>query len=252
MRATWGLEGRGWDEWAPVVSRYLGVITELDHNIGRVLDSLERLGIAGNTLVIYSSDHGDMCGDHGTTDKHGVMYDAVVRVPLMMRLPGVIPAGTVRDEFVVNSIDFASTFCDVAGAEPPRTLQGLSLLPLARGEVGATGDGKWPREDVFSTYHGNQFGAYSQRMVRDRRWKYIWNATAEDELYDLENDPGELVNLALGGGHDAKYKNELTRLRKRLVAWMEETDDTLLNKWTRDQIELGRIVSDDGPWPPGS
>ena len=81
-------------------------------------------------------------------------------------------------------------------------------------------------------YHGNQFGLYSQRMVRDRRWKYVWNATAEDELYDLQSDPGELRNLAT----DPAHKAELSRLRQRLVAWMEETKDKLLNVWTKPQL----------------
>ncbi len=81
-------------------------------------------------------------------------------------------------------------------------------------------------------YHGNQFGLYSQRMVRDRRWKYIWNATAEDELYDLETDPGELYNLAL----DQTYRSVLKHLRQRLVAWMETTSDRLLNLWTKEQL----------------
>ncbi len=81
-------------------------------------------------------------------------------------------------------------------------------------------------------YHGNQFGLYSQRMVRGRRWKYIWNATAEDELYDLETDPGELYNLAL----DQTYRSVLKHLRQRLVAWMETTSDRLLNLWTKEQL----------------
>jgi len=68
--------------------------------------------------------------------------------------------------------------------------------------------------------------------VRDRRWKYVWNATAEDELYDLESDPGEINNLAADTDHLA----ELTRLRQRTVAWMEDTDDLLLNPWTRKQL----------------
>ena len=81
-------------------------------------------------------------------------------------------------------------------------------------------------------YFGNQFGLYSQRMVRDRRWKYVWNATAEDELYDLATDPGEINNLAT----DATHRDELTRLRQQLVVWMQTTHDPLLNGWTRAQL----------------
>jgi len=237
MRATWGLEGKTWDDWAPVVAHCLGVISELDANIGRVLDALDARGLAENTLVVYSTDHGDMCGSHGMVDKHGIMYDDVVRVPMIARLPGVVRAGSTCDAFVSNVIDLGATFCDLAGAEPPPGAMGLGLRGLFE-DPAAT----WPREDIYSTYHGNQFGGYSQRMVRDHRWKYIWNATAEDELYDLESDPGELVNLATEGTHGA----ELSRLRGRLVSWMEQTDDGLLNHWTRAQLLKGRKLSDRG------
>ena len=88
------------------------------------------------------------------------------------------------------------------------------------------------RPDIYTTYHGNQFGLYSQRMVRDHRWKYIWNATAEDELYDLLTDPGEITNLAA----DPAYAVEGQRLRQRILAWMEETNDRLLNPWIRQQL----------------
>jgi len=232
MRATWGVEGMGWDQWAPIVSRYLGVVSLLDSQIGRVLDALDRLGLRDRTLVVYSTDHGDMCGSHGMVDKHYVMYDDVVRVPLIMRWPGVVPAGRTVTDFASNAIDLPSTFCEAAGAVCPSTFQGTSLLGAAAG-TGATG-----REDIFATYHGNQFGSYSQRMVRDRRWKYVWNATALDELYDLEADPGELTNRI----DDPACSRELRRLRKRVVAWMETTGDTLLNQWTRGQLEDGRVV----------
>ena len=230
MLATWGVLDMDWEDWAPVVARYLGVISLLDHEIGRVLEALDRLGLAEDTLVVYSSDHGDMCGSHGMIDKHYIMYDDVVRVPLFMRWPGVIPAGTTTDAFVSNSIDLPTTFCNVAGAPAPETFMGRGLILIACGRDDDA------RQDIFATYHGNQFGAYSQRMVRDRRWKYIWNATAVDELYDLETDPGELRNRA----HDPACAAELTRLRQRLVAWMEQTDDVLLNGWTRTQIEEAR------------
>ncbi|HEY65623.1 MAG TPA: sulfatase-like hydrolase/transferase [Caldilineae bacterium] len=229
QRRTWKVDGWTWDDWAPVVSRYLGEITLMDAQIGRVLDALDRLGLAENTLVIYTTDHGDLCGGHGMIDKHFIMYDDVVRVPLIMRWPGHIVPGSRCDAFVAHSIDLATTFCEVARVSVPETFQGLSLLPLMAGEPDNG------RQDIFATYHGNQFGLYSQRMVRDRRWKYVWNATAEDELYDLESDPGELHNLAA----DPAYRDELARLRRRLVAWMEETGDPLLNSWIRVQLLEG-------------
>jgi arylsulfatase A-like enzyme len=232
QRRTWEVDTWTWENWAPIVARYLGEISLLDAQMERVLDALERLGLAGNTLVIYSTDHGDLCGGHGMVDKHYVMYDDVVRVPLIARWPDRIVPGCTCDAFVSHSIDLASTFCDVAGAEIPATFRGQSLLPLF---AGSQENG---RDDIFSVYHGNQFGLYSQRMVRDRRWKYVWNATAEDELYDLETDPGEVLNRAT----DRACTDELARLRRRVVAWMETTRDPLLNGWTRAQLLEGRSV----------
>ena len=227
---TWKLDGWTWDDWAPIVSRYLGEISLLDAQVGRILDALDRLGLADDTLVIYTTDHGDMCGGHRMIDKHFIMYDDVVRIPLFVRWPGHVPAGRVCDAFVSHFIDLPGTLLELAGVPVPETFQGQSLVPLLLGETDDTG-----REDIFATYHGNQFGLYSQRMVRTRRWKYVWNATAEDELYDLETDPGELHNRAL----DPACADVLARLRQRLVAWMEETDDKLLNGWTRPQILEG-------------
>jgi len=85
---------------------------------------------------------------------------------------------------------------------------------------------------TFAMYHGSQFGLYSQRMVRDARWKYVWNAAAEDELYDLARDPGEIVNLATA----PDSRDELRRLRRRLVEWMEPGRDPLCNGWLKPQL----------------
>lgn len=231
QRRTWQIEHWTWADWAPLVSRYLGCISLIDAQIGRLLDALDELGLTGDTLVVYSTDHGDLCGAHGMIDKHYVMYDDVVRVPLVARWPGRIAVGSTCGAFVSHSIDLARTFCEAAGASVPGTFQGQDLLALCKGEIEA-------RQDIFATYHGNQFGLYSQRMLRDRRWKYVWNAVAQDELYDLANDPGELNNLAT---HSA-CGEELRRLRHRLVAWMEEVGDPLLNVWTRTQLLEGLSV----------
>lgn len=222
QRIAWGVEGWSWERWAPTVARYLGEVTLLDAQIGRILNTLDELGIAANTLVVYTSDHGDMGGSHGMMDKHFVMYDDVVRVPLICRWPGRIAAGARTPAFVSSGIDLARTLCELAGSPVPPGYAGRSLLPVFAG--GSNG-----REDIFAMYHGSQFGLYSQRMVRDARWKYIWNATAEDELYDLAADPGELQNLA----SFPAYAGELQRLRRRAVAWMDQIGDPLLNGFTR-------------------
>ena len=233
QRRTWQVDGWNWEDWAPVVARYLGTVTLLDAQVGRVLEALERLGLAEDTMVVYTTDHGDMCGSHGMVDKHMVMYDDVIRVPLIVRWPaGEVTQGTTCEAFVSHALDLAATFCEVAGISIPETFRGQSLLPLLAGDRSAA------REDIFAAYHGNQFGLYSQRMVRDARFKYVWNATAEDELYDLEDDPGELVNRAT----DAAYATVLSEKRARLVEWMEETEDPLLNGWTRRQLLEGLSI----------
>lgn len=232
MRHTWRVHNFSWSDWAPAVARYLATITCLDYAIGLVLTGLDQRGLRERTFVIYSADHGDMCGSHGMLDKHHVMYDDVVHVPLILRWPGTLPPNTRCDAFVSNVIDLAATFCDVAGIPAPATFAGQSLLPLARGDVNAP-----RRSDIFASYAGNQFGAYSQRMIRDARWKYVWNPVAEDELYDLATDPAELHNRA----SDPACAHELARLQARLLWWMEHTHDRLLNPWTRTQLSGNRI-----------
>jgi arylsulfatase A-like enzyme len=214
-----------WERWAPVVAYYLGVVALIDHQVGRILAKLDSLGLAKQTLVIYTSDHGDLCGGHGMIDKHYVMYDDVMRVPLIMRWPGHLPVGRSEDAFVTSALDLATTFCAAAGVEAPETFRGRDLIALANG-------GKPQRDQVFGSYHGAQFGAYSQRMVRTREWKYIWNPTAEDELYHLAVDPGELHNRSV----DPACADILRTLRGELAAWMTETGDPLLNEWTRRQL----------------
>jgi arylsulfatase A-like enzyme len=177
-------------------------------------------------MVIYTADHGDLCGGHGLIDKHFVMYEELVRVPLLVRWPNGLPANTVCDAFISSALDVATTICTVAGITPPNSFAGNDLVAELKQPT---------RADIFSAYYGNQLGLYSQRMVRDRRWKYVWNATAEDELYDLDQDCGEIVNLA----GDSAYHAELMQMKAKLLAWMERTKDRALNLWTRRQLTSG-------------
>jgi len=227
QRRTWGVDGWTWEQWAPVVSRYLAEITLLDQHIGRILDELDRLGIADNTLVVYTTDHGDLCGNHGMMDKHYMMYDDVVRVPMVMRWPGKLPAGEVCDEFVSHELDLAASICKIAGLDIPESFEGIDLLPVLSGGQ-STG-----REDIFSQYFGCQFGLYHSRMVRDRTWKFVWNATAQDELYNIEDDPAEMTNRI----DDPEARDVLARLRARMIHWCESTGDLILNEFTRPMLQ---------------
>lgn len=226
QRRTWGVDRWTWKEWSHVVSRYLAEITLMDRQIGRVLDELDRLGLRENTLVIYSTDHGDFCGGHGQMDKHFAMYDDLLRVPLIMRWPGMLPTGRVCEEFVSHEIDLAATISQLCTGSVPDKYMGVDLLPVAQGMCGTE------RQDIFAQYQGTQFGLYSQRMLRDRRWKYVWNLTAQDELYDLLSDPAELHNLA----QQPEYGDQLMHMRGRMIPWMELIGDPILNEFTRVQL----------------
>lgn len=229
---SWGIEDWTWKDWAPLVAQYFGDISLLDSQVGRILGELQRLGLDRNTVVIYTCDHGDLCGAHRMFDKHYVMYDDVVKVPLVIRWPGVVAPGTVVDDFVIHTLDLAATLCELAGQDAPEAFQGRSLAPALKGQP------RQPRSDVLAMYHGNQFGLFTQRMVRNRQWKYVWNATDRDELYDLENDPAELVNRA---AQDSS-REVLAQMRRRLHQWMVETGDPLNNAWIRRQLLQNRKV----------
>jgi arylsulfatase A-like enzyme len=225
---SWGIEDFTWEDWAPTVALYYGIISQVDDAIGRILDTLDRLGVTNNTLVIYTADHGDMCGGHRMIDKHYIMYDDVVKVPMAIRWPGIVKEGSICSEFVYNCLDLPPTMLEVHGIEPKDFFYGRSLMPLLRGE--SMDD--W-RNEVVSTYNGQQFGLYTQRMLRNNRWKYIWNLTDVDELYDMENDPDELNNLI----YDEKSKGLLSTLRKQLYDILMKEDRRLVdNLWIRKQL----------------
>ena len=214
-RQRWGCDDWSWDDWQPIVARYLGEIALLDHHVGRLLDVLDALGIADDTLVVYSTDHGDFCGGHGMMDKHYCGYDDILRVPLIARGGGFSGGGTC-DRFVCHEIDLARTLLAAAGVAVPASFAGRDLRGEARGE----GEG---RPDAFSQYAGTQQGWCDQRYLSDGRWKYIYGPATGNELYDLAADPGEIDNRI----DDPACAAELARLCGRMTAWMAEVGDKL-------------------------
>jgi arylsulfatase A-like enzyme len=222
---NWCLEHWTWNEWSVYLSGYFGIIAQVDDAIGRVLRLLEQRGLMKDTLIIYTTDHGDAAGSHRMIDKHYVMYEEETHVPLVLRWDGVIPAGSVCRDFVSHFLDLPPTLLELLGMPVPEVYQGLSFLPQLQGRPAEN-----PREFAFSSYNGQQFGLYCQRMIRDRNYKYVWNATDTDECYDLENDPFEMNNLA--------YQNEDSELcrkyRKKVHEVFAELNDPLVTGlWNR-------------------
>jgi arylsulfatase A-like enzyme len=224
---SWQIQDFTWEDWAPIVSRYYGIISQVDDAIGKVLETLVQFGAADGTVVIFTSDHGDMCGSHRMMDKHYILYDDVVKVPLIIKHPGMGPA-QIREEFVYNMLDLPPTLLDMLDLPPPSFFHGRSLLPLLNRE--AVED--W-RTDIVSTYNGQQFGLYTQRMQRTAKWKYIWNTTDIDELYNLEQDPAELTNLIYEERHAELVREYRKTLYERLF---KEGDGLVQNEWIRNQL----------------
>jgi N-sulfoglucosamine sulfohydrolase len=226
----------------------------LDQGIGAVLNGLYELGLADRTLIVCTTDHGLAFPGAKAT-----LYDRGTGVMLIMRGPGGFAGGKVYDA-MVSQLDIYPTLCELAGAEKPSFLQGTSLLPLVHDDVEAIHD------EVFTevTFHA----AYEPtRAIRTERWKYIrrfdenrhpvlancddsaskeilvgagWadQEVAAEQLYDLVLDPNELRNLAGERGH----AEVLAGLRRRLTAWMEETDDPLLEGPV--PVPPGAVVND--------
>ena len=194
---------------------YLATVQSVDDNVGRILDYLDRNGLARNTIVIYTSDQGFFLGDHGMFDKR-FMYEESLRMPFLVRWPAVIRPGARIDAMALN-VDFAPTFLEAAGLATPLEMQGRSLLPVLRGRT----PGNWRTSMYYRYYHDP--GDHNTRQhygVRTLTHKLIYYWTKDQwELFDLVNDPTEMNNLYGQPGHEritAELKAELVRLKKAL------------------------------------
>ncbi len=201
------------------IKDYLRCIASVDDNVGRVLDYLDESGLAENTVVFYTADQGFYLGDHGWFDKR-FMYEESLRMPLMVRCPKHIKAGSTSDEIVLN-LDFASTFLDIAGVEVPADMQGESIRPILQSKT----PGNW-RKSMY--YHYYEYpGAHSVKRhygVRTGRYKLIhfYRDIDEWELYDLEKDPREMKNVYA----DASYANIVKELKTELKQLRKKYKDT--------------------------
>jgi arylsulfatase A-like enzyme len=229
-----GLEGDALRKWAYqlYIKDYLRCIQSVDDNVGRLLDYLDSEGLAKNTIVIYTSDQGFFLGDHGWFDKR-LMYEESLRMPFLVRYPGVIQPGSVNDAMILN-IDFAETFLDYAGVKPPADMQGRSFRAILEGHT--------PRNWRTSMYYRywmhntNDHHVPAHYGIRTRKWKLIYyygkplgmkGANPPDtepdwELFDMENDPREMRNLY----HDPKYAGIVKQLKAEMEKLQKEVGDS--------------------------
>lgn len=171
---------------------YYAMIGLLDEQFGRILDHLTALGLADDTLVVYTSDHGEMLGDHGLLLKGARFYEGLVRVPLILRLPGA--AAGLRSDALVQLTDIAPTLLDLCGVGRPSRLEGRSLLPIARGEADPRRHRDFVRAEYFDALE-LPAGTHATMYRTERRKLVVYHGRPFGELYDLTNDPWEFGNL---------------------------------------------------------
>ncbi len=208
---------------------YLACVASVDENVGRLLDWLDRNGLADNTIVIYTSDQGFFLGEHNLFDKR-FMYEESLRMPFLVRWPGRIKPGSVGDAMVLN-VDFAPTLLAAAGVTTPADMQGRSFLPVLEGRTPKD----WRTSMYYRYYHPGHHNVAAHYGIRTDRYKLIYfNKLNQWELYDLKTDPREMRNLYADPAHAATVKRleaELQRLKKEL-----KDDDRFADKLPPDDV----------------
>jgi arylsulfatase A-like enzyme len=212
-----GLTGEALKKWKyqRYMRDYLACVEAVDDGVGRLLDYLDKNGLAENTIVIYTSDQGFFLGDHDWFDKR-FMYEESLRMPFLVRWPGQVKAGSTSTKMILN-VDFAPTLMDAAGLKVPADMQGRSFVPLLRGE----NPKDWRTSMYYRYYHYPQDHRVQPHYgVRTDQYKLIYfNKINQWELYDLKKDPHEVKNVYADPAYADKVKElktEMYRLKKEL------------------------------------
>jgi arylsulfatase A-like enzyme len=200
-----------WEEahFRDYIRRYYGYCAYIDQQIGRVLDTLTECGLDDNTIVIFTSDHGDLIAAHGFIYKMDTCcYQELANVPFIIRAPGMTEPGSVT-QCLTESVDILPTLVDLLGLPEVSEVQGKSFRKvLASPNISF-------RDRVFIHWNGPSFINF------DGQWKYALHSRSEtDELYSLQEDPGEIKNLAM----DPKFKEMLKKKRWEIYDWLQATD----------------------------
>lgn len=209
-------------EHREALRHYLAYCTYVDSLFGEVLKAMEETGELDDTLVLYTSDHGDYAAEHGLWCKGLPCFRGAYHIPAVMRWPGGIQNRGRAVDALVSTADFAPTFLEATGVPVDRSMTGRSLIPFLRDEPPPR---DW-RGAIFTQTNGNELYGI-QRSVSTRKWKYVYNGFDYDELYDLDADPGETKNLA----SDAKYRDVIHEMCHRLWRFAFEHKDVAINDY---------------------
>jgi arylsulfatase A-like enzyme len=210
---------------------YLGSISSVDDNVGRLLDYLDDNGLSDNTIVVYTSDQGFYLGEHGWFDKRFI-YDESFKTPLLIRWPNAIKPGTTEDEMVQN-LDFAQTFLEAAGIKAPEDMQGESLMPLLKGD-----NDRWDRKAVYYHYYEYPSVHMVKRhygiVTKEYKLAHFYYDVDEWELYDRKNDQKEMKNVY----NDPEYAEIVVKLKIELEALRVKYKDSkdLDEKYIRESL----------------
>jgi arylsulfatase A-like enzyme len=210
-----GATNASWDDWALCISRYYAQAAMVDVEVGRILDHMRETGLYDDCLIVFASDHGESIGVHGGAfDKGGMAYEEIYQIPFILKLPGNEQAGQTRAS-LVSLFDLAPTFCEAAGTALTQC-DALSLFPVLK-----NGDNSG-RDTLLAEDHGHRV-PFGQRILWDGRYKYVWNLSDTDELYDLLEDSGELCNRI----SDTGLASERARLRAAMLHEVTRNGDRL-------------------------
>jgi arylsulfatase A-like enzyme len=200
---------------------YLRCIKGVDESVDRLQKELSKLGLDKNTIVIYSSDQGFYIGDHGWYDKRW-MYEESLKMPFIVKWPGVVKPGS-RNTDLVQNLDYAQTFLEIAGAPQPKDMQGLSLVPLLKDEQ----KNDWRKEIYYHYYEYPSVHMIPRHYgIRTKRYKlmHFYQFGKEWEMYDLKSDPDELKNI-YGNKETNNVQNSLKNRLKKLQKFYGEDSD---------------------------
>lgn len=232
-----------------VIPAYMGLIKQLDDNLGRLFAWMDDKGLTENTLITFTSDHGDYLGDHWMGDKD-FYHEAAVKVPLIIADPrpeADVTRGSVSAE-LIEMIDLAPTFMTALGCEAkPHILEGRDLTPLLHGKQHAHRRYSISEHDYSSFEMARELGVSQEDartvMIFDGRWKYIRCEGFEPVLFDLESDPGELTDL--GRSSSSEHHDVRTRMESALLTWATQhhsritaTQDVLMRQGTATEVGI--------------